>query len=105
MLERVNVAKLSRDIEKRTDRGFPGGTLNYLKHHIKPSITKTPDRFVIHCGINNLDSESTPVEIVNDITDLGNAVKMKKKNKKKTNESVILRFVHAKIILIKRHMK
>ena len=24
MLERVNVAKLSRDIEKRTDRGFSG---------------------------------------------------------------------------------
>ena len=38
---------------------------------------------MIHCGTNNLDSESTPVEIVNDITDLGNAVKMKKKTKKK----------------------
>ena len=37
---------------------------------------------MIHCGTNNLDSESTPVEIVNDITDLGNAVKMKKKTKK-----------------------
>ena len=60
---------------------------------------------MIHCGTNNLDSESTPVEIVNDITDLGNAVKMKKKTKQKTHESVILRFVHAKIILIKRHMK
>ena len=92
-------------MKKEPIEAFPGGTLNYLKHHIKPSITKTPDRFVIHCGTNNSDSESTPVEIVNDITDLGNAVKMKKKNKKKTNESVILRFVHAKIILIKRHMK
>ena len=92
-------------MKKEPIEAFPGGTLNYLKHHIKPSITKTPDRFVIHCGTNNLDSESTPVEIVNDITDLGNAFKMKKKNKKKTNESVILRFVHAKIILIKRHMK
>ena len=92
-------------MKKERIEAFLGATLNCLKHHIKPSITKTPDRFVIHRGTNSLDSESTPEKIVNDITDLRNAVKMKKKKKKKINESVILRFVHAKIILIKRHIK
>ena len=92
-------------MKKERIEAFLGATLNCLKHHIKPSITKTPDRFVIHRGTNSLDSESTPEKIVNDITDLRNAVKMKKNKKKKINESVILRFVHAKIILIKRHIK
>ena len=75
-------------MKKERIEAFLGATLNCLKHHIKPSITKTPDRFVIHRGTNSLDSESTPEKIVNDITDLRNAVKMKKKktkNKKKTN--------------------
>ena len=92
-------------MKKERIEAFLGATLNCLKHHIKPSITKTPDRFVIHRGTNSLDSESTPEKIVNDITDLRNAVKIKKKKKKKIHESVILRFVHAKIILIKRHIK
>ena len=52
--------------------------MNCLKHHIKPSIPKTPDRFLIHCGTNNLNSEGTLEKIVNDIIELGNAVKMKK---------------------------
>ena len=69
-------------MKKERIEAFLGATLNCLKHHIKPSITKTPDRFVIHRGTNSLDSESTPEKIVNDITDLRNAVKMKKKKKK-----------------------
>ena len=52
--------------------------MNCLKHHIKPSIPKTHDRFLIHCGTNNLNSEGALEKIVNDIIELGNAVKTKK---------------------------
>ena len=83
MLKRVSGANLSRDIEKeeRTEvKAFPRATTNCLKHHIQPSIPKKPDRFVIHCSTNNLNSEDTPEKIANDIIQLGKVVKMEKNN-------------------------
>ena len=70
MLKHVGGVQLSRDIEKKEQievKAFPGAKTNCLKHHIQLSIPKKPDRFVIHCGTNNLNSEDTPEKIVNDI--------------------------------------
>ena len=78
---------------------FPGVTMNCLRHHIQPSIPKKPDRFMIHCGTNNLNSEDRPEKIANDIIQLGKAVKMQKRM------LLFLGFVHAEIVLIKRQMK
>ena len=78
MLKRISGAKLCRGIEKEERievQAFPGATTNCLKHHIQPSILKKPDRFVIYCGINNLNSEDTPEKIANDIIQLGKFVK------------------------------
>ena len=102
MLNRVSGAKLSRDIEKEERievMAFPGATMNCLRHHIQPSIPKKPDRFMIHCGTNNLNSEDRPEKIANDIIQLGKAVKMQKRM------LLFLGFVHAEIVLIKRQMK
>ena len=59
-----------KDIEKKERievKAFPGATTNCLKHHVQPSISEKHDRFVIHCGTNNLNSEDTSKKIANDI--------------------------------------
>ena len=61
-------------------KSFLGATTDCLKHHIQPSIPKKPDRFVIHCSTNNLNSDDTPKKIVNDIIQLGEVIKTEKKN-------------------------
>ena len=58
---------------------FPGVTTNFLKHHIQLSIPKKLDRFVIHCGTNNLNFDDAPEKIANNIIQLGKVVKTEKK--------------------------
>ena len=70
---------MGRDTAKKKERievkAFPAATTNCLTHYIQPSIPNTPDRFEIHCGTNNLNSEDSPEKITNDITQLGKVVK------------------------------
>ena len=75
--------EVSKDIEKKERievKAFPGATTNCLKHHVQPSISEKHDRFVIHCGTNNLNSEDTSKKIANDIIQGWKVVKMEKSN-------------------------
>ena len=51
---------------------FPGATLKHLKYYIVPSlIDETPDRITLHGGCYDVNNKnSTPEEIVNEITDM-----------------------------------
>ena len=66
MLKRA-LRKTLKKKERIEVKAFPGATTNCLKHHVQPSISEKHDRFVIHCGTNNLNSEDTSKKIANDI--------------------------------------
>ena len=62
----------------REVKAFPRATTKCLKHYIQTIILKKPDRFLVHCDANNLNSHDTPEKIANDILQLGKVVKTEK---------------------------
>ena len=56
---------------------FPGANTSDMKHYTKPPIKKNPNAevVIIHTVTNVLSSDSTPIEIATNITDLAADVK------------------------------
>ena len=76
-------------------KAFPGAIANCLKH-IQPCIPKKPNRFVIHSGTNNLNSDDTSAKIPNDIIQLAKVFKTEK------NDVVVFGICSRRGALIKR---
>ena len=54
---------------------FSGAKVQCLKDHLKPSLLKNPDHFVLHIGTNDLNSDRSPELIAKSITDVGSSLK------------------------------
>ena len=54
---------------------FSGAKVRCLKDHLKPSLRKNPDHFVLHIGTNDLNSDRSPELIAKSITDVGSSLK------------------------------
>ena len=54
---------------------FSGAKVRCLKDHMKPSLRKNPDHFVLHIGTNDLNSDRSPELIAKSITDVGSSLK------------------------------
>lgn len=66
-------------------KSFSGATINCMKDHFKPSIRRNPDVLIIHCGTNDLKSETPANQIANNIIELA-----KSASKMSENTSVIV---------------
>lgn len=61
-------------------KAFPAAHTKCMKHFGQPTSERNPDILVVHCGINNLKSESSPEEIVDDIATLAKSMKNESNN-------------------------
>ena len=59
-------------------RSFPGAKTNDMMHYIKPAADKNPDLFIIHCGTNDLRSETSAETVANNISKV--ALSLQKEN-------------------------
>ena len=69
-----------RDVEKKILKNiincklyvwsFPGAKVQFMDDYKKPSIRDKPDHFIIHIGINDLNSEMPSESIAESIVDL-----------------------------------
>ena len=46
-----------------------------LKHHIQPVLNRSPEKIIVHCGTNDLNSNKTPEEIAEEIISLCISIK------------------------------
>ncbi|CAB4037959.1 Hypothetical predicted protein, partial [Paramuricea clavata] len=54
---------------------FPGATVSDMKDFVKPLTRRTPDKMILHVGINNLRSHSTPKIIADSIVNIVTQIK------------------------------
>ena len=48
-------------------RSFPGAKTSDMMHYVKPAADENPDLFIIHCGTNDLRSETSVEAVANNI--------------------------------------
>ena len=59
-------------------RNFPGATTQCMTDYMEPSIRAKPNHFILHVGINDLNSNIPPDEIAKVIINLASELKSEK---------------------------
>ena len=84
MIKNIQGYKLSTKDCKVVVKSFSGATTSCMKDYIKPSIKHKPDNMILHCGTNNLKSDSSE-NICKNIIELAQNI-----NKQNQNTGVII---------------
>ena len=69
--------KLSNSLDGKENivvKAFSGATVKCMSHYVQPTMEKKPEKIILHCGTNNLKSNSTPYEIAKEIVALAKDV-------------------------------
>ncbi len=78
MLKHINSTQLRRSTQLRSFntqiKTFPGATVSDMEYYVKPILARTPDQLILHVGTNDV-RQSTPQEITNAISMLGQQIK------------------------------
>ncbi|CAB4042109.1 Hypothetical predicted protein, partial [Paramuricea clavata] len=60
MIKNIQGPKLGKEVGNRVVvKSFPGAISEDMRHYIKPTIDRSPNRIVLHCGTNDLKSSSS----------------------------------------------
>ena len=81
MIKDIDQGKIRKDLhnnEKNDIKSFPGATTNHMKSYVNPSKEFNNDLISLHCGTNDLRSNTLPSEIDKEIADLANELKTDK---------------------------
>ncbi|CAB4016163.1 Scavenger receptor cysteine-rich type 1 M130, partial [Paramuricea clavata] len=76
MLKHINPTQLRRSTRSFNTqiKTFPGAKVSDMEYYVKPTLARTPDHLVLHVGTNDV-RQSTPQEITNAISMLGQQIK------------------------------
>ena len=77
VINHVNDYDIARKLDKCKVfvKPFSGAKVQCLKDHMKPSLLKNLDRFVLHIRTNDLNSDRSPELIAKSITDVDSSLK------------------------------
>ena len=77
MIKNIRGPKLGKEVGTRVVvKSFPGATAKNMRHYLKPTIDRSPNRIVLHCGTNDLKN-SSPSEIAEQVVSLGSDIEKK----------------------------
>ncbi|CAB4002379.1 Hypothetical predicted protein, partial [Paramuricea clavata] len=76
MLKHINPTQLRRSTRSFNTqiKTFPGAKVSDMEYYVKPTLARTPDHLILHVGTNDV-RQSTPQEITNAISMLGQQIK------------------------------
>ena len=76
MVKRVQGWKIGRKVGHRVVlKAFPGATATDMKHYLKPTLSRKPQRIVLHVGTNDLgDKAKSTNQIADSIVDLARMI-------------------------------
>ena len=62
LIQHLKGYEMSKKVGKCTVfmKNFGGAEVRCMKDHMKPTIRKKPDHFILHIGTNNLNSQREP---------------------------------------------
>ena len=66
--------ELTEESNKVVLKSFRGATTSHMKWHIKPSTEQNPKKIILHCGTNDINDDSDPQNIAEEITELAKSI-------------------------------
>ena len=62
--------ELKNDSNKVVVKSFHGATTSQMKLHVKPTTDQNPKNTILHCGTNDVNDDSDPQNIAEEIVEL-----------------------------------
>ena len=62
--------ELTDDLNKVVVKSFRGATTSQMKWHVKPTTEQNPKNIILHCGTNDINDDSDPQNIAEEIVEL-----------------------------------
>ena len=66
--------ELTDDSNKVVVKSFRGSTTSQMKRHVKPTNEENPKNIILHCGTNDINDESDPQNIAEEIVELAKSI-------------------------------
>ena len=66
--------ELTDDSNKVVVKSFRGATTSQMKWHVKPTTEQNPKNIILHWGTNNINDESDPQNIAEEIVELAKSI-------------------------------
>ncbi|CAB3993369.1 Hypothetical predicted protein, partial [Paramuricea clavata] len=105
MIKNIQGPKLGKEVGNRVVvKSFPGATSEDMRHYIKPTIDRSPNRIVLHCGTNDLKN-SSPTEVAERVASLASEIEKTSETKVIISELVARRDMNDQVKTVNKQLR
>jgi lysophospholipase L1-like esterase len=105
MIKNIQGPKLGKEVGNRVVvKSFPGATSEDMRHYIKPTIDRSPNRIVLHCGTNDLKN-SSPTEFAERVASLASEIEKTSEIKVIISELVARRDMNDQVKTVNKQLR